>query len=110
MNPPIPESELELIRNEILAGRKIQAIKLYREATGLELATSKRAVEAMEAEMRATSPDQFQRKTPPNSGGCGPVFLLVLVLLIAAGAAWAWMKFRPATKNVPASPPTTTIS
>jgi ribosomal protein L7/L12 len=40
---------LDGIRAHIAAGRKIEAIKLYREATGAGLAEAKRAVELIEA-------------------------------------------------------------
>ncbi len=41
-------ARMEAIRGALLAKNKIMAIKLYREATGLGLAESKDAVEAME--------------------------------------------------------------
>jgi ribosomal protein L7/L12 len=40
---------LDSIRGHIAAGRKIEAIKLYREATGAGLAEAKEAVELIEA-------------------------------------------------------------
>jgi hypothetical protein len=49
---PLPQgltaAQLAEIERELHAGNKITAIKLYREATGLGLAESKDAVEAME--------------------------------------------------------------
>ncbi len=44
----IPNDDLERIRAALTAGNKIQAIKLYREATGAGLAEAKKAVEAFE--------------------------------------------------------------
>ena len=41
-------AQLAEIQRELAAGHKITAIKLYREATGMGLAESKNAVEAME--------------------------------------------------------------
>lgn len=43
------EDFLERVMAEIQAGRKIAAIKIYREATGVGLAEAKDAVEAIEA-------------------------------------------------------------
>jgi ribosomal protein L7/L12 len=45
----IPEDELASIRASLAAGKKIEAIKLYRQTTGAGLAEAKRAVEALEA-------------------------------------------------------------
>ena len=44
--------EMEDVRACIRGGNKIQAIKIYRERTGLGLKESKDAVEAMEREMQ----------------------------------------------------------
>ena len=44
----LPESVLEEIAEQIRAGRKIEAIKLMREATGLGLKEAKEAVEDLE--------------------------------------------------------------
>ena len=44
----LPESVLEEIAGQIRAGRKIEAIKLMREATGLGLKEAKEAVEDLE--------------------------------------------------------------
>jgi len=49
MDTPLTPEQLERIREAALAGNKIQAIKLYREATNLGLAESKQAVEDLEA-------------------------------------------------------------
>ncbi|WP_344618521.1 ribosomal protein L7/L12 [Dactylosporangium salmoneum] len=49
--PPAPPGVLE----ELAAGRKIQAIKAYREATGVGLREAKDAVEAI-ARLRGLSP------------------------------------------------------
>ena len=46
---PISNDDLERIRVEAAAGRKIEAIKLYREASGVGLAEAKQAVEALAA-------------------------------------------------------------
>ena len=45
MDQPIPEQNLIPIKEAIFRGRKIEAIKLYRKATGAGLAEAKTAVE-----------------------------------------------------------------
>jgi hypothetical protein len=105
MNAPIPETELQLIRNELLAGRKVQAVKLYRESTGLDLFTSKRAVEAMEAEMRATTPQAFERPATIAAGSGGGLLLKTLLAVILAAAALYLMKQRSDRTAPPTSGP-----
>ena len=49
----IEEAPLTDVQELIAQGRKINAIKLYREQTGASLKASKDAVDAMEAQMKA---------------------------------------------------------
>ena len=72
----------QAVENAIFAGRKIEAIKLYREATGEGLAEARRAVEDMELDLRRRSPEHFIASA--NKKGCTGV--LVCVALIATGA------------------------
>jgi ribosomal protein L7/L12 len=53
MDPHISPHQLEAIRQAALTGHKIEAIKLYREATGAGLAEAKRAVEELEEQWRS---------------------------------------------------------
>lgn len=64
----------------IVTGKKIPAIKLYREETGLGL---KEAAEALEKEMREAAPDRF----PERYAGCGGVLLFGLIGLSGMGFA-----------------------
>jgi hypothetical protein len=80
VNSPIPEDQLAGIRGAIFGGRKIEAIKLYREATDAELIDAKKAVEAFEKELRATSPDQFLSTS--SRKGCMGVIVLVGIGII----------------------------
>lgn len=66
----------EQVRNLLLQGKKIEAIKVYREATGLGLKESKDAVEVAEAELRSSG--LLPQKT---TGGCFALLSLVLVVL-----------------------------
>lgn len=70
---PLPEDKLAAIREAIFRKQKIVAIKLYREATGVQLVDAKNAVETMEAELRASAPDRFS--TVESRGGCFAVAL-----------------------------------
>jgi ribosomal protein L7/L12 len=81
-NPP-SRNQAGAIKEAILAGEKITAIKLYRAQYTTGLAETKRAVEEMEAQLRLASPELFTR--PPASKGC-----LVLVPLLALVGAATW--------------------
>jgi ribosomal protein L7/L12 len=68
----------------IFAGRKIEAIKRYREITGLGLKEAKDAVEAMTSELRMREPGRFT--APPASKGC-----LGMVAVFASLGLIAWI-------------------
>lgn len=75
MDIPLTPGQLDAIRRETLGGSKIQAIRLYREATGEGLLEAKEAIETFEARWRAEglaaapapaplgqlTPEQFER-------------------------------------------------
>ncbi len=72
------------IEAELFAGRKIQAIKLYRDATRVGLAEAKSAVDAIEAQLRQSQPTSF-RHAQSGTGGCVTKLLLLLILLAVGG-------------------------
>ncbi|MFP6596085.1 MAG: ribosomal protein L7/L12 [Candidatus Hydrogenedentota bacterium] len=65
----------------IVTGKKIPAIKLYREETSLGLKEAKEAAEALEKEMREAAPDRFLERY----AGCGGVLLFGLIGLSGTG-------------------------
>lgn len=77
----IDEAGLERVREAIRSGQKIEAIKIYREVTGLGLKEAKGAVERL----IASGPDGYgsQRDSGgaghgavKSSSGCGAVLLV----------------------------------
>ncbi len=74
----------EAIENEILAGRKIAAIKLHREATGTGLAEAKKAVEHLEVDLRRRCPERFVGGA--QKSGC--LGVLAVMAVLAAGGVW----------------------
>lgn len=72
MNNPNPEDQARRIKEAIFSGQKIQAIKFYREQTGSDLADAKAAVEKLESELRASSPEHF---TKTAKAGCASVIV-----------------------------------
>jgi len=69
-NPAGPAEPLSsaAIHEAIFAGKKIVAIKLYREQTKVGLAEAKRAVEEIEKQLRAAAPGLFSK--PQAGQGC----------------------------------------
>jgi hypothetical protein len=84
MAQPLPDDAVQRIRDAVFAGRKIEAIRLYRECTGEGLREAKDFVDALEEELRRAAPEEF---TAARAGkGCAGV---LLVLLLAVGVlAW----------------------
>jgi len=83
------EELLAPLREALFLGQKIEAIKLYREHTGVGLAQAKAEVEKLEQELRLASPEKFT-KAPPKQG-C--VSLVVLVAFVSV--AVILVKSRP---------------
>ena len=78
MNTPFPDDTLAAIKQAIYSGRKIEAIKLYREATGSQLIDAKNAIDRLDAELRSTSPEQFTTK---SRAGCLTLVALFVVVM-----------------------------
>ncbi len=82
----IPEEKKQQLEELLMQGRKIDAIKLCRELTGLGLKESKDDIEELEASLRAQFPDKFA-SLPQNKGCLG---VLILLCICVAGAIF-WM-------------------
>lgn len=88
-SPPKSAPEVPLpyaaVTEALFAGRKIQAVKLYREQNRVGLAEAKRAVDEFEARLRVSAPGLF---TNASRKGC----LVPLFFGAFAGTAlWKWL-------------------
>ncbi|MGI8979539.1 MAG: hypothetical protein ACR2FY_09960 [Pirellulaceae bacterium] len=83
---PIPADTLARIQECLFQGQKIQAIKIYREFTDAGLAVSKAAVEQLERELRAASPEKFTAAVPAK-GGC-LIVMVAICIIVAAVIGW----------------------
>jgi ribosomal protein L7/L12 len=83
MATPLPEDQLADIKAALFRGRKIEAIRRYREHTGMGLAEAKDAVEKLEAELRSTSPHEFAAGVTESGRGCLGMVLAISALLAA---------------------------
>jgi len=84
MSEPLSQESVDEITDALFAGRKIDAIRIYREATGQGLYESKQFVDAIEVRLREQSPEKFSN---PQGSGC-VVWLLVAMLVIVAVAVF----------------------
>ena len=76
MADELTEKDIGQISDALLADRKIDAIKIYRDATGTGLMEAKKFIEKLEDDLREEYPDKF----PERGKGCAAVFLIGLVL------------------------------
>jgi ribosomal protein L7/L12 len=75
--PPVPDDEMEAELLRLLeAGDKIEACKLYRNRTGVQLIEAKQAVEALAARHGIAS---------KAGGGCAGVLLAIVVAAVVVG-------------------------
>ena len=79
MSDPNPEDQASRVKEALFAGQKIQAIKLYREQTGVGLKEAKDAVEKLEAELRTSTPGQFAK---PSAAGCASVIVVTVLVVL----------------------------
>ncbi len=78
----LSDDQIQQVQAEIFAGRKISAIKLCREFTGQGLKETKDFVEALETELRRTTPNSFT--APPGGQGCvGAAAAIVIIAGVA---------------------------
>ena len=73
----LPEAETLALKELILRGRKIEAIKRLRASTGLGLRDAKNAIEAMEASLHKDFPEKLT-VGPKHSGCLGSIALIGL--------------------------------
>jgi hypothetical protein len=85
MSTPVPEDKVAALQELLFRGRKLEAIKLYRELTGFGLKQSKEEVERLESSLRQTSPEKFS--APAGGRGCLGA-AAVFCFCFAALAAW----------------------
>ena len=72
----VDRSVPDQIRSLLLEGKKIEAIKIYREASGVGLKESKDAVEIVKSELRGGG-----QLPPKTKSGCFALLSLILILL-----------------------------
>lgn len=82
----LPENKRQSILNAIYGGgpRKIESIRLLREATGCGLKEAKEFVEKLSDELYAKEPEKFTAAPASKKSGCVGVVMAVAVISSAA--------------------------
>jgi hypothetical protein len=83
----ITDDERQRTIDAIYAGRKIDAIKIYRQATNCDLVTAKSFVEQLETRLRAEHPEEFTAAAAKGCGGQTALIVGMMVALLAGGMA-----------------------
>jgi hypothetical protein len=74
MSPRMPDEALKRMRVALAAGRRLEAVQLYREHSGKDLGEAMAFISALEGELRQSAPEEF--RDPPEAvrrtrfGGC----------------------------------------
>ena len=74
MADELTAEQLTAISNAIYSGNKIEAIKLYRSATGKDLKDSKDTVEKLVAELEVSNPAMFAQQRRQSGSLAALVF------------------------------------
>ena len=82
MSRELNQKEIERITESIAAGRKIEAIKQYREASGEGLKEAKEFIEALTSRLKQEDPEQFGHVR--EATGCGSAAAVLMLLGTAA--------------------------
>ena len=88
MADPLPDEIVTQINQAIFNGRKIEAIVVYRKATGCDLKSAKDFIESLQSQLWAESPDLF--KVDPNASGCvrTTAMLTLAIAVVYLAARW----------------------
>ena len=90
MTNELTPEQLTAISNAIYSGNKVEAIKLYRTATGKDLKDSKDAVEKLAAELKARNPAMFARRRSQGGSLTTLVFWgAIAAVIIYVVVKWA---------------------
>ena len=79
------QEQVEEITSALASGRKIEAIKIYREATGKGLKEAKDFVDALIPKLREQDPEKYAKLSSSQGVGCASVLLFCAGLAVATG-------------------------
>ena len=77
------QEQIEQIASELELGRKVEAIKIYREVTGQGLKEAKEFIEALIPKLQEMDPEKYAKVSGSEATGCASVILLCIGLTSA---------------------------
>jgi len=77
------DEKIQAMADALAAGRKIEAIKLYREATGKGLKEAKDFIDALVPKLKEQDPEKYAALGETKSAGCAPTILVALAFVAA---------------------------
>jgi ribosomal protein L7/L12 len=80
MSTDLTPEQVEEISNSLAMGNKIEAIKIYREATGLCLKESKDFIDALIPQLKQQDPVRYAKANEVGAVSCGVKVLMFLFL------------------------------
>jgi hypothetical protein len=86
----LTEEQQEQIRNALENGRRIEAIKLHREASGQGLKESKEAIDTLSQSLISQDPQRYGKL---SQAGNGCASMVVMGLTLATAVTW-WFQTR----------------
>ena len=87
MADELSDEQIEEISEALAGGNKIEAIKIYREATGKGLKDAKDFIDALIPKLIEQDPEKYD-KIAKTGGGCASMVVFALLLTGAAAAAF----------------------
>ena len=81
MSDQLTQEQIDNIQNALAACRKIEAIKIYRAATGQGLKEAKDFIEALIPKLIEQDPQKFKHLASRKTSGCAGVVLLGIGLV-----------------------------
>ena len=83
MSDQLTEQQIEDIQNALAGCKKIEAIKIYRTATGQGLKEAKDFIEALTPKLIEQDPERFEKLAAHKAGGCAGAVLFGITLTSA---------------------------
>ena len=89
MSDALTDEQVAALAGALARGKKIEAIKLYREATGTGLKEAKDFVDALAVKLVEEDPEKYAALAQRGGSGCGALVLVALAFCGCGAVALA---------------------
>lgn len=87
MSEELSKDTVDIIAGALESGRKIEAIKIYREATGQGLKEAKDFIDQLIPRLKEQDPERYAKLSASSGAGCASMILVA----VGVGIALAFM-------------------